>query len=44
MVAQLANNNRGIWKQLEMQERQWTTAPGTDFYIISGGIYDAGHA
>jgi endonuclease G len=44
MVPQVANNNRGIWKQLEMQERQWATAPGTDFYIISGGIYDAGHA
>jgi DNA/RNA endonuclease G (NUC1) len=44
MVAQVANNNRGIWKQLEMQERQWASAPGTDFYIISGGIYDAGHA
>jgi DNA/RNA endonuclease G (NUC1) len=44
MVAQVANNNRGIWKQLEMQERQWAAAPGTDFYIISGGIYDAGHA
>jgi len=44
MVPQVANNNRGICKQLEMQERQWATAPGTDFYIISGGIYDAGHA
>ena len=44
MVPQVANNNRGIWKQLEMQERQWAAAPGTDFYIISGGIYDAGHA
>jgi endonuclease G len=44
MVAQVANNNRGIWKQLETYERQWATAPGTDFYIISGGIYDAGHA
>ena len=44
MIAQVANNNRGIWKQLETQERQWATAPGTDFYIISGGIYDAGHA
>ena len=43
MVAQLANNNRGIWKQLETFERQWATAPGTDFYIISGGIYDQGH-
>lgn len=44
MVPQVANNNRGIWKQLETFERQWATAPGTDFYIISGGIYDAGYA
>lgn len=43
MVPQVANNNRGIWKQLEMQERQWVTAPGTDFYIISGGIFDKGY-
>ena len=43
MVPQVANNNRGIWKQLETFERQWATAPGTDFYIISGGIYDPGH-
>ena len=43
MVAQIANNNRGIWKQLETWERQWAAAPGTDFYIISGGIYDQGH-
>jgi endonuclease G len=43
MVAQIANNNRGIWKQLETFERQWASAPGTDFYIISGGIYDQGH-
>jgi len=43
MVAQVSNNNRGIWKQLETWERQWATAPGTDFYIISGGIFDPGH-
>jgi endonuclease G len=43
MVAQVANNNRGIWKQLETFERQWAMTPGTDFYIISGGIYDQGH-
>jgi len=43
MVAQLANNNRGIWKQLETWERQWAAAPNTDFYIISGGIFDQGH-
>jgi endonuclease G len=43
MVAQIANNNRGIWKQVETYERQWAMAPGTDFYIISGGIFDQGH-
>jgi endonuclease G, mitochondrial len=43
MVAQVANNNRGIWKQLETWERTWATNPNTDFYIISGGIYDTGH-
>jgi endonuclease G len=43
MVPQVANNNRGIWKQIETYERQWAMAPGTDFYIISGGIFDAGH-
>lgn len=43
MVAQAANNNRGIWKQLETFERQWATTAGTDYYIISGGIYDKGH-
>jgi endonuclease G len=43
MVAQVANNNRGAWRLLEAAERQWATAPGTDFYIISGGIFDQGH-
>lgn len=43
MVAQVANNNRGAWRLLESAERQWATAPGTDFYVISGGIYDPGH-
>ena len=43
MVPQVANNNRGIWKQVETFERQWAMAPGTDFYIISGGIFDQGH-
>jgi endonuclease G len=42
MVAQVANNNRGIWKQLETWERDWASKGG-DFYIISGGIYDPGH-
>jgi DNA/RNA endonuclease G (NUC1) len=43
MVAQVANNNRGIWKQLETWERAWATNPNADFYIVSGGIYDPGH-
>ena len=43
MVAQVANNNRGIWKQLETWERAWATNPNADFYIVSGGIFDTGH-
>ena len=42
MLAQVANNNRGIWKQLETWERDWA-AKGGDFYIVSGGIFDQGH-
>jgi len=42
MVAQVANNNRGIWKQLETWEREWAMRGG-DFYIVSGGIFDPGH-
>jgi endonuclease G len=43
MVAQNASNNRGGWRLLETAERQWAMAPGTEFYIISGGIFDPGH-
>jgi len=43
MLAQVANNNRGAWRLLESAERQWAMQPGTDFYIISGGIFDPGH-
>ena len=42
MVPQVANNNRGIWKQLETWERDWAMKGG-DFYIISGGIYEPNH-
>ncbi len=42
MVAQVANNNRGIWKQLETWERDWASKGG-EFYIVSGGIFDQGH-
>jgi len=43
MLAQVANNNRGIWKQLEIQERAAVATSGTDYYIISGGVFDKGH-
>lgn len=43
MVPQVANNNRGIWRQLETWARYWALKGG-DFYIISGGIFDPGHA
>lgn len=43
MIAQVANNNRGIWKQLETKEREMISAKGTDYYIISGGVFDPGH-
>jgi endonuclease G len=43
MVPQVANNNRGIWKQAETYERQWVATPNTDFYVISGGIWDQGY-
>ena len=42
MVAQVPNNNRGIWKQLETWEREWAMAGG-DFYIISGPIFMPNH-
>lgn len=42
MVAQVPNNNRGIWKQLETQVREQVTSTGQDLYVISGGIYEAG--
>ena len=41
MVPQVANNNRGIWKQLETAVRNWSLA-GKDVYVVSGTIYDPG--
>ena len=43
MVPQVSSNNRGIWAQLEEYERKLVHTPNTDFYIISGGIFDQGH-
>ncbi len=42
MQPQIANNNRGAWRLLETAEREWAKAGG-DYYIISGGIWDAGY-
>jgi len=41
MVPQVANNNRGIWKQLETKVRTYVTQFG-DLYVVSGTIYDKG--
>ena len=42
MVPQVANNNRGIWKQLETKVRTYV-ASTNDLYVASGPIYDAGY-
>lgn len=42
MVPQVANNNRGIWKQLETKVRDYVVA-GNEVYVASGPIYDAGY-
>lgn len=41
MIPQIANNNRGIWRQLETYVRNLSLA-GADIYVISGTIYDKG--
>lgn len=43
MVPQVPNNNRGIWRILEMQIRDQVAQTGQPLYVISGGIYDSGH-
>lgn len=42
MVPQVANNNRGIWKQLETKVRDYVNA-GNELYVASGPIYDTGY-
>lgn len=39
MIPQVANNNRGIWKQLETNVRDYVTKTG-DVYVASGPIYN----
>lgn len=43
MQPQIANNNRGAWRLLEKAEREWASAPGADYYVVSGGIWDQGY-
>jgi endonuclease G len=42
MVPQVPNNNRGIWRILEMQIRDQVKSSGQGLYVISGAIFDPG--
>jgi endonuclease G len=44
MIPQVPNNNRGIWRILELQVRDSVRATGQDLYVISGAVYGQGHA
>ena len=39
MIPQVPNNNRGIWKQLEVQVRDYVLK-NNDVYVVSGPIYN----
>ncbi len=43
MIAQNSSNNRSTWRFLETAERELANTPGTDYYVISGGIFDPGY-
>lgn len=43
MVPQVPNNNRGIWRILELQVRDSVRGTGQDLYVISGAIFDQGY-
>lgn len=43
MIPQTPNNNRGIWRILEMQIRDQVKQTGQGLYVISGAVYDPGH-
>ena len=43
MVPQVPNNNRGIWRVLEMQIRDQVKATGQSLHVISGAIFAPGH-
>ena len=42
MIPQIANNNRGIWKQLETYVRTLAVENGS-IYVVTGTIYDSGY-
>ena len=43
MVPQVPNNNRGIWRILEMQIRDQVAQTGQSLHVISGAIFAPGH-
>jgi endonuclease G len=43
MVPQVPNNNRGIWRILEMQIRDQVVQTGQSLYVISGAIFAQGY-
>lgn len=43
MIPQNANNNRGIWRMLELQIRNHVRSTGQTVYVISGAVFDPGH-
>lgn len=42
MVPQVPNNNRGIWRMLELKVRNWALEK-RDLYVVSGTIYEEGY-
>lgn len=44
MVPQVPNNNRGIWRILEMQIRNQVAQTGQSLHVVSGAIFAPGHA
>ena len=42
MVPQVSNNNRGIWRMLEIKVRK-EVMQGGDYYVITGPIFNAGY-
>lgn len=43
MVPQVPNNNRGIWRILEMQIRDQVARTGQDLHVVSGAIFAPGY-